>query len=442
MAININEILKTADAIKKARKGRAGDDLPTIESLGIQPTFPGEILPQPNNQLPEIPPSLKTPMQIMGEPLPEIPTGQIEQAREAEMPMDLPGIELPKAVEAPLSKAVDRYRRAAGKEYHKGQWTNITTGEVTSKRPKDGDPNWEQSKAPGIDRDKKWSTWDKIASALVGWAEGGIVGGVKAATDRNYFEKRGDAGEKQAALENVAIEQQFGKYDTDEAYKNAQTANIYDDNLHNREKFKTDMEYKREEQKRKVEDREQRAATSRMNTVAGMFKNLPEFIPGDPRYAEIEKALGDVRLPITPKDAKKKVDLKQDQRTGAWEAIITDTSGKIENRPVLRSDGTQLKTTPTVEMQGFYGLLKQNDQQGATASENEKKRRFDAAKQRISQDFTRERDAYKAAQDAFKVAKTQEARAAASAAQEESRKRILILQNELQQQRDAAKAGN
>lgn len=49
----------------------------------------------------------------------------------------------------------------------------------------------------GKDRDKSWSFWDKVGStllgALTGFGQGGIVGaiggGVKAGTDRNYFEK-------------------------------------------------------------------------------------------------------------------------------------------------------------------------------------------------------------------------------------------------------------
>lgn len=241
----------------------------------------------------------------------------------------------------------------------------------------------------GADRDKKWSIGDKIASgllgALTGFARGGIggavAGGISAGTDRNYQEKRKDQ------INRGALTSQYGQ--TVEAennlinqdYKKATTENIYADNQFNREKaaqtaeeFSERMKYNRSEQERKVDDRTARERTSRMNTVAGMFKNLPAYDPTDSRFADITKALGDVNLPITPKDSRKKVDLKQDQRTGAWEMVLTDPlTGKQEVRSVTK-DGQQLKTTPTVVMQGEYGLTKQENQQQFTGQQNEKNR--------------------------------------------------------------------
>lgn len=139
-----------------------------------------------------------------------------------------------------------------------------------------------------------------------------------------------------------------------------------------------DLDYDNQEKtldrQRKIDDRVARERTNRMNQVAGILKNLPEFIPGDPKFKELEDALGDVGLPVTQKDAKKKVDLKQDQRTGAWTVILTNpATGQQEVRPVMK-DGQQLKTTPTVVMQGEYGILKQNDQQAYQADENAKNR--------------------------------------------------------------------
>lgn len=135
-----------------------------------------------------------------------------------------------------------------------------------------------------------------------------------------------------------------------------------------------DNEEKKLDRQRKVDDRISRERTNRMNQVAGILKNLPEFIPGDPKFKELEDALGDVGLPVTQKDAKKKVDLKQDQRTGEWTVILTNpATGQQEVRPVMK-DGLPLKTTPTVVMQGEYGMLKQNDQQAYQADENAKNR--------------------------------------------------------------------
>lgn len=61
----------------------------------------------------------------------------------------------------------------------------------------------------GKDRDKKWSIWDKIGSALVGWAQGGLAGGIKAGTDRNYFEKMGDSFQRDRLLPKIAAQQQI-----------------------------------------------------------------------------------------------------------------------------------------------------------------------------------------------------------------------------------------
>lgn len=135
-----------------------------------------------------------------------------------------------------------------------------------------------------------------------------------------------------------------------------------------------DNQEKTLDRQRKIDDRVARERTARMTQVAGILKNIPEFIPGDPKFKELEDALGDVGLPVTQKDAKKKVDLKQDQRTGAWTVILTNpATGQQEVRPVMK-DGQQLKTTPTVVMQGEYGMLKQNDQQAYQADENAKNR--------------------------------------------------------------------
>ncbi len=166
--------------------------------------------------------------------------------------------------------------------------------------------------------------------------------------------------------------------------------NTIEDNQRARDEFRQKQEYLRSEQNRKISDRESREKTARMTQVAGMFKNLPEYDPADPKYQEMTAALKDVNLPLTPKDAKKKVDLKQDQRTGAWTLILTNPlDGKQEVRPVLDKDGKQLATTPTVVMQGEYGMLRQNDQQAFTAEENDKNRKERLRKWAVENKVTR-----------------------------------------------------
>lgn len=69
----------------------------------------------------------------------------------------------------------------------------------------------------GKDRDKKWSIWDKIGSALAGWATGGLVGGVRGATDRNFFEKMGDENQRERLLPQIGAEQQIRKFNNEQA---------------------------------------------------------------------------------------------------------------------------------------------------------------------------------------------------------------------------------
>jgi len=172
--------------------------------------------------------------------------------------------------------------------------------------------------------------------------------------------------------------------------------------------YKDDAEYNRRraanmdaETERKANDTVVRERTNRMNTVSRMLKDLPEFIPGDPKFSAIEEALGDVGLPITQKDAKKKVDLKQDQRTGAWTVILTNpATGQQEVRDVMKG-GKVLTTTPTVVMQGELGLLKQNDQQVFQADQNAQTRSLRLKIQENAQKFGREKTTQMAT-DAFK----------------------------------------
>lgn len=179
---------------------------------------------------------------------------------------------------------------------------------------------------------------------------------------------------EQLAVYDKDIERSEKQLDNevDRNFNRARTQTIFNDDENNKQR----RELEREDMNRKVGDRVSREKTSRMNAVAGMFKNLPAYDPNDPRFAEITEALGDVNLPITPKDAKKNVKLIQDQRSGAWATILTDPiTGKQETRAVLDKDGKeQFKSTPTVVMQGEYGMLKQDDQQKFTGEQNEQSR--------------------------------------------------------------------
>ncbi len=285
-------------------------------------------------------------------------------------------------------------------------------------------------KPAGANRDKQWSTLEKIGNAAMGFLVGvgqgglggGIVEGVRGATDRNYNEKLAD--KKQLAQLYPQMKQE-----QEQEANQARTDNIYTDNRYQTER----LEESRAERQRKIDDRKSREQTNRMNQVAGMFKNIPEFLPGDPRFADIEKALGDVNLPITPKDAKKKVDLKQDQRTGEWTVILTNPlDGKQEVRPVMK-DGQPYKSTPTVIMQGEYGMLRQNDQQTFTAEENEKNRQLSLQKQQLGFQMQAQLKAIEAANSAAAKATDQKARAEYQQKAIEAQKEYIRLRAEAKQ---------
>lgn len=296
----------------------------------------------------------------------------------------------------------------------------------------------------GKDRKKSWGLADKLGAILTGigtgFLKGGVLGaaveGVKGGTDRNYMSKFADAQKLPEIQDNYRRAVMAENVQAQQDYNTARTANIYADNTYQNER----LEEARQERQRKVDDRRSREKTSRMNAVAGMFKNIPEFIPGDPRYADIEKALGGVDLPITPKDAKKNVKLVQDQRTGAWSTVLTNPlDGTQETRPVLDKSGKQLATTPTVVMQGEYGMLRQNDQQEFTRTENDKDRNFRLKTQEIDQKFRAKQAELDRAERDARDATNEQQKIDAENRAKEARKEILQYQQELQKERDLYK---
>lgn len=253
-----------------------------------------------------------------------------------------------------------------------------------------------------------WTKWDRIGQFLKGFAEGGIVEGIRQGTDRHYNEKQRQAEARGKAWENLQAQQKIDDFNTNQQ-------NIKGDNARLDQQAKDTAAWHKDETLRKTNDSASRERTSRMNAVAGMFKNIPAYDPNDPKFAELTQALGDAQLPLTPKDAKKKIDLKQDQRTGAWTTILTDPlTGKQESRDVIK-DGKPYISTPTVVMQGEYGLFKQNDQQNFQAGENDKSRQFQAG--------------LAGAKAQFQLAKTQFGEAQAQKKVIESFKRLYFQKN-------------
>jgi len=239
-------------------------------------------------------------------------------------------------------------------------------------------------------------------SSMFGRAIGGAgAGAVMGATMNNVDERMMDKMKLAQLLPQY--EQAYGQErqkkadDLAEKTKIAQIRNLDEDNANARWGRNIQERGLIQQEKNRI-SREQ---TSRMTQVAGLLKNTPEFIPGDPKFKELEQALGDVKLPVFQKDAKKKVDLKQDQRTGAWTVILTNpVTGQQEVRNVVK-DGKPFASTPTVVMQGELGLLKQNDQQAFTEQQNTLDRNLRVELQNSVQSFGREQTLQKAT-DAYK----------------------------------------
>ena len=224
--------------------------------------------------------------------------------------------------------------------------------------------------------------------ALLGRAiGGGAAGGVMGATMNNADEKMQDRMKLAQILpqyqQAYGIERQKKADDDLERLRATQIRNYNEDNENARWGRNIQERALAQQEKNRVS----REETSRMTAIAGILKNAPEFIPGDAKYKELQEALGDVKLPIFTKDAKKKVDLKQDQRTGAWTVILTNpVTGQQEVRPVMKN-GKEFASTPTVVMQGEYGMLRQNDAQAFTQSENEKNRQLRVQLQQNAQQY-------------------------------------------------------
>lgn len=235
-----------------------------------------------------------------------------------------------------------------GRDYSTGIWRNPKTGLTTGNEAKAKAEGYtEIVHAPGKDRAKTWPLSTKILSAIAGWAQGGLIGGVKAATDRNYFQRMRDDNEKAALLPEIGALQGIQAKDANtDWYKArpdiaARTADIAQQRVYNQQ-----------------DETARKATHAKMVAVMNILKQTPTFIPGDPKYKALEDALGGLQLPVTRKDSKKNIRLVQDARTGGWNLVLTDPTANptdanaIETRPVPNADGTgQLTTTPTVQVQ-------------------------------------------------------------------------------------------
>lgn len=239
------------------------------------------------------------------------------------------------------------------------------------------DANQQQIDQTGKGQDpgkpREHSFWKRLGQGIVkgykNWdGQGGVFGlatsalgtGVGSAASPQQHQVTMLKDKQRGLMRDLGVAQNREQYQTKQAEANTRIQNTIDDN----NRGWADMT-------RKENDRISREQTARMKTVAGLFDKLPSYTPGDPKYKEIEEAMGDAKLPLTQKDAKKNVKMIQDQRSGAWTVVLTDpNTGKQEVRPVMKG-GKQLATTPTVVMQGENSLARQNDQQEFQAGQKD-----------------------------------------------------------------------
>lgn len=155
------------------------------------------------------------------------------------------------------------------------------------------------AKARGKDRDKKWSFMDKVGSALLGFAQGGIPGAIQAGTDRNFMEKQGDARQLSKLLPQ--IEAARGQEKADQAYTGAeiQQQNVLADNARltgdlNRKTNKDNRDYdiKTRALDWKKEDRERYYELEDVKLSAKARNDQKTWEAADRKQAEIERHNG------------------------------------------------------------------------------------------------------------------------------------------------------
>lgn len=257
-----------------------------------------------------------------------------------------------------------------------------------------------------------------LGVGIGGAGGGGIAGGI----DRNYDNKLQD---QLKIAKMVPMYEQSMKMEDAEIAQNAKKAqieNIYEDNRRS-EQSRRDLDTYRQGT---LEEREvariSRQQDTKMRTVASMLNKLPFIDLKDPRFASIIKAAGDVGLPVTERDAKKNVKLIQDADTGAWTLALTDPiSGEQEIRPITNKDGSQLTTTSSSKVLAN------------AAGERQEKSFQHSEKMRLLGDkLEREMKAYEVEIAKAKEERDETRRIAAEGRAEESRKRVIQYQKELQ----------
>jgi len=177
-------------------------------------------------------------------------------------------------------------------------------------------------------------------AGMLGAATGGAAGlGIRSAIDSSADDRFIDERKMNKLYQDAAAQGQIADSDINRTYKRETIENMKRDDINNQQWRKDQI----------AERKATRAATAlntKMRTVASMLSKIENYNPADPRFDAMTKALGDVGLPLSPKDVRKKIQMVQDADTGAWTLTLTDPlSGQQEVRAVTNKDGSQLTTT-------------------------------------------------------------------------------------------------
>jgi hypothetical protein len=196
----------------------------------------------------------------------------------------------------------------------------------------------------------------RLAAAGGAALGGGLAGGFNPTLNEQRDRLR-DIGWERARLGDLQ----------NSALRTAQTQNIYSDNARLDQQARDLSDYRQGTIKERDLNRQSRDANVKMRMAEQMWKTIPSYDPNDPKFAQLTKMLGDVQLPLTPKDAKKNVKQVQDAETGAWSLILTDPiTGQQEVRPVTDKSGNQLVTTSTAKVAADAAAGRQESQQTFT----------------------------------------------------------------------------
>lgn len=194
----------------------------------------------------------------------------------------------------------------------------------------------------------KQSLWKDIGAKLIQGADAFFNG--NRAPIVGYGRLKRDYAVNQEKGKLASLIQQ-GKYEDESDLTRARTQTIFNDDRRQAESAKALEQYRLDTVAQREAQRKSVERNTKMRTVASMLNKMPSFDPTDPRMESMTKALGDIELPVTPRDAKKNVKPIQDAETGAWTLVLTDpVNGQQEVRPILTKDGQQLVTTSTAKV--------------------------------------------------------------------------------------------